>query len=58
MVQHDGLNILLVHVDGRWVAHLLEHDLMGSGRNRVAAFESALTAYKWCQENGNLVYRF
>jgi len=49
--------ILLLELEDRWVAHLLEHDLLGSGKTRAAAFESVMAAYKWCQENGELAQR-
>jgi len=46
--------ILLLEIGDRWIAHLLEHDLLGSGKTRAAAFESVMTAYQWCRENGEL----
>jgi hypothetical protein len=53
-----GMTFLLVPVDDdRWVAHLLEYDLMGSGRTRTAALVSALTAYQWCKEQNELAAR-
>jgi hypothetical protein len=48
------VSILLLNVDGGWVAHLLDYDLVGEGRTMLSAVQSVRAAYEWCGDGGRL----